>query len=101
IPRAIWPGKPDGLSVTIESIAGTNQATISSTFVGEAYMSGGMLGVFLAGLLFGVAAQLWNRVGYDAHEPFAQLLYASGFMCAAMTMRSLLWVTVTMLPTLA
>jgi hypothetical protein len=64
-------------------------------------MSAGTIGVVLMGLFFGMVAQMWNRMGYDGREPFAQLLYASGFLCAAMTMRSMLWVTVTMLPTLA
>src|SRR5262245_11020946 len=101
IPRALWPEKPEGLSVTIESIAGTNQATISSTFVGEAYMSGGMFGVLLAGLLLGAVAELWNHLGRKSGSPFAQLLFASGFLCAAISMRSLLWTFVTALPTIA
>ena len=101
IPRALWPEKPEGLSVTVESIAGTTQATISSTFIGEAYMTRGMLGVILAGILLGAAGEMWNRVGRNTNSPFAQLLYVSGFFCAAITMRSILWMSVTMLPTLA
>jgi oligosaccharide repeat unit polymerase len=100
IPRALWSGKPEGLSVTVESIMRTTQASVASAFVGEAYMSGGMIGVFLAGVGFGVAAEMWNRVGRNVHSSFAQLLYASGFFCAAISMRSILWMTVTMLPTL-
>ncbi len=101
IPRALWPEKPEGLSVTVESIAGTTQATISSTFIGEAYMTRGMLGVILAGILLGAAGEMWNRVGRNTNSPFAQLLYVSGFFCAAITMRSILWMSVTMLPTIA
>jgi oligosaccharide repeat unit polymerase len=101
IPRALWSGKPEGLSVTIESIMQTTQATMASSFVGEAYMSGGMIGVLLAGVGFGTAAELWNRVGRNVHSSFSQLLYASGFFCAAISMRSILWMTVAMLPTLA
>jgi oligosaccharide repeat unit polymerase len=101
IPRAFWPGKPEGLSVTVESIVGTDQATIASTFIGEAYMMAGMFGVLLVAILFGAAAEMWNRVGRDANSAFSQLLYASGFFCAIISMRSMLWTTVTMLPTLA
>jgi oligosaccharide repeat unit polymerase len=101
IPRALWPGKPEGLSLTVESIVGTDQATIASTFIGEAYMMGGMLGVMFAALLFGAAAEMWNRVGRDTNSAFSQLLYTSGFFCAAISMRSILWTTVTMLPTIA
>jgi oligosaccharide repeat unit polymerase len=101
IPRVLWPGKPVGLSVTVESIVGTDQATIATTFVGEGYMSAGMLGVILAGILFGAGAEMWNRVGRDSASGFSQLLYASGFFCAIIGMRSLLWVSVTVLPSIA
>jgi oligosaccharide repeat unit polymerase len=101
IPRVLWPGKPEGLSVTVESIVGTSQATIATTFVGEGYMSAGMLGVILAGILFGAGAEMWNRVGRESASGFSQLLYASGFFCAIVSMRSLLWASVTVLPSIA
>jgi oligosaccharide repeat unit polymerase len=102
IPRAIWPGKPEGLSVSIEAAMGADPGTVTfaSTFIGEAYISGGLLGVLLGGLLLGAAAEMWNRVG-RTNSSFAHLLYASGFFCAALSMRSIQWTTVTMLPTLA
>jgi hypothetical protein len=103
IPRALWPEKPDRLSVSLEAALGADPAavTFTSTFVGEAYMSGGLVAVLVGGLLLGAAAELWNRVGRLGNSPFAQLLYASGFICAALTMRSITWVTVMALPTLA
>jgi oligosaccharide repeat unit polymerase len=103
VPRSLWPGKPEGLSVSIEAELGADPAsvTLASTFVGEAYMSGGLLAVLFAGLVFGTAAEMWNRVGRDVNSPFAKLLYASGFFCAFLTMRSTVWMTVAMLPTLA
>jgi oligosaccharide repeat unit polymerase len=101
IPRALWPEKPEGLSVPIESVVGVGQSTVSSTFIGEAYMMGGMLGVAFVAMLFGAAAQMWNGVRQNQNSAFSQLLYASGFFCAAISMRSMLWTTVTMLPTLA
>jgi hypothetical protein len=103
IPRIIWPGKPEGLSVSLEAALGYDPATVTfaATFVGEAYMAGGLLAVMLGALLFGAAAEMWNRVGRDLSSPFAQLLYSSGFFCAALTMRSMVWMSVTMLPTLA
>jgi oligosaccharide repeat unit polymerase len=101
IPRALWPGKPEGLSVTVESIVGVTQATIASTFIGEAYIMGGMLGVVLVAIFFGAAAEMWNGIRQSENSAFSQLLYASGFFCAVISMRSMLWTTVTMLPTLA
>jgi oligosaccharide repeat unit polymerase len=102
IPRALWSGKPEGLSVGIESaLAAGPGVTISCTFVGEAYMSGGLLAVLFISLLFGVMSELWNRVGSNSNLQFAQLLYASGFLCAAVAMRSMLSMVPFMLPTLA
>jgi hypothetical protein len=102
IPRVLWPGKPEGLSISIEEATGAiGGVTVSCTFVGEAYMSGGLLAVVFAGLLFGAAAEMWNRTGRDISSQFAQLLYVSGFLCAAVAMRSMLSTVPLMLPTLA
>jgi len=103
IPRVFWPGKPEGLSVSVEEALGADGAhvTITSSFVGEAYISGGLVAVLFISLLFGAGAEMWNRVGRDINSPFAQLLYASGLFCAAFTMRSMVWLSAAMLPTLA
>jgi oligosaccharide repeat unit polymerase len=103
IPRLFWPGKPEGLSTSIEAALGVTDGvtSLSCTFVGEAYMSFGFVGILMASVLFGAAAALWNRVGQEADSPFSQLLYASGFLCAAMAMRSLLTMVPYMLPTVA
>jgi len=103
IPRALWPDKPESLSVSIESAMGVDpdQVTLASTIIGEAYMSGGLLAVLITGMLFGALAESWNRLGRDANSSFNQLLYASGFFCAALSMRSMTWTTVAALPTLA
>lgn len=103
IPRALWPGKPEGLSTSIEAALGMNDGvtTFSCTFVGEAYMAAGFLGVVVAGLAFGAAAGAWNRIGRQSRSAFFQVLYASGFLCAAMAMRSLLTMVPYMLPTFA
>ena len=103
IPRALWPGKPEGLSTSIEAALGSNDGvtTLACTFVGEAYMAFGLVGVLIAGLFFGAAAGWWNQVGQNSDSSFSQILYASGFLCAAMSMRSLLVMVPFMLPTLA
>lgn len=101
IPRFLWPGKPEGLSTSIEAALGVSGMTLSCTFVGEAYMGGGLIAVLLAALLFGAGAEMWNRLRYNMFSQFAQLLYASGFLCAAIAMRSMLSMVPLMLPTLA
>ena len=101
IPRAIWRGKPKGLSESIEEALGASQLTLAVTFVGEAYMSGGFVGIMVFSLLFGAGAAWWNRVGKNARGNFDVALYASGFFTVALGMRSMLWITVAMLPTIA
>ncbi|WP_426527973.1 O-antigen polymerase [Bradyrhizobium sp. McL0615] len=103
VPRALWPGKPEGLSTSIEAALGSfdGVTTLACTFAGEAYMAFGFAGVLIAGLIFGAAAGRWNQVGQDKKSSFSQILYASGFLCAAMSMRSLLTMVPFMLPTLA
>jgi oligosaccharide repeat unit polymerase len=102
VPRVFWPGKPEGLSVGIEQALGVgNYMTVSCTFVGEAYMAGGFIAVVIFGLLLGAAAALWNRVDEPLNSPFSQVVYVSGFVCAAIAMRSVMSMVPLMLPTLA
>jgi oligosaccharide repeat unit polymerase len=101
IPRVLWPSKPERLSVTVETALGSSgDVTLTSTFIGEAYMAGGLLGVLLIGACFGAAAELWNRLGSNSSQ-FMQLVYVSGFLPAALGMRSMLWMVPFMLPTIA
>ena len=102
VPRVLWPDKPEGLSISIEQALGARgSVTLSCTFVGEAYMAGGLIGVLIFGLMLGAAAALWNRVGEDLSSPIRQLIYVSGFVCASIAMRSMLSMVPLMLPTLA
>jgi oligosaccharide repeat unit polymerase len=102
IPRIFWPGKPIGLSVPIETALDSGEGlTLSCTYVGEAYMAGGLFAVLLISLLFGAAAEMWNRVGLASNQQFNQIVYVSGFLCAAMAARSMLGMVPLMLPTLA
>jgi oligosaccharide repeat unit polymerase len=102
IPRVLWPGKPIGLSVPIETALDAVQGgTVSCTYIGEAYMAGGFLAVLAISLLFGAAAEMWNRVGSTSNQQFNQIVYVSGFVCAAMAARSMIGMVPLMLPTLA
>jgi oligosaccharide repeat unit polymerase len=102
VPRVLWPDKPTGLSVPIETALDAGGGlTLSCAYVGEAYMAGGLLAVLAISLLFGAAAEMWNRVGLSSNQQFNQIVYVSGFMCAAIAMRSLLSMVPLMLPTIA
>lgn len=102
IPRALWPGKPEGLSVSIEEIAGADGGwTIAATYLGESYMMAGMAGVIAMSLLFGALAAWWNRMAMRQQSDYALVVYALGFFAAGITMRSMFWLTTTILPVLA
>ncbi|MBK0399764.1 oligosaccharide repeat unit polymerase [Limibaculum sp. M0105] len=101
IPRALWPGKPEGLSIGIEEALGVDGLTLSATFVGEAYMAGGLFAVIVSGLLLGATAGNWDRLGKQVSSNYGLILYCSGFFAAALSMRSVLQVAPALLPTLA
>jgi hypothetical protein len=102
IPRAIWPGKPEGMSVTFEGIAGVGITTTkAATFVGEAYLAGGAMGVILGSAFFGVLTAWWGRLSAALTSEFGALVYASGFFAIIISMRSMLVLTTAILPTIA
>ncbi len=100
IPRAVWPGKPEGLSVSIEEASEMGGLTLAVTFAGEAYMAGGIPAVLITALIIGLFCGLWNHRFRGSFDSFSTLMYASGFFPAAITMRSLFSLTTAILPTL-
>jgi len=101
IPRAVWPGKPEGLSTSIEDALGVEGLTLASSFVGEAYISGGLFGVLLTGFIFGIIAGWWNQLGRSDNSPFGYLVFSSAFFAAVISMRSMFVFTTAILPTIA
>jgi hypothetical protein len=103
IPRAIWKGKPTGLSVTLEEVLFRPGAagTWSVTLIGESYMAAGYLGITIACLFFGWASNRWNSFGSPKNSDLGILIFASGFFSFAIAMRSLYTFTTAILPTLA
>jgi hypothetical protein len=103
IPRALWKGKPEGLSNSIEHALGdySGKITISASFAGEAYMAGGFLGVLLCGIFFGALNGWWSHLMGPRNSELGVLIYASGFFAAVISMRSLFTYTTALLPTVA
>jgi hypothetical protein len=101
IPRALWPEKPKGLSVSIESIMGAEGHTVAATYLGESYMMAGMWGVIGMSIFFGAAAAWWNRMAMQKQSDYALLVFALGFFAAGLTMRSFFWLTTAILPVIA
>lgn len=101
IPRVFFPGKPEDLSVSVEEIAGAEGWTVAVTYLGEAYMSAGMLGVICISLFFGALAAWWNRMAITPQSDYGFVIYALGFFAAGLTMRSMLWLSTAILPVIA
>ena len=101
VPRALWPGKPEGLSLSIEEIAGAKGFTLAVTYLGEAYMMAGMFGVVAISLFFGALAAWWNRMAISPQSDYGLVVYALGFFAAGITMRSMMWLTTAILPVIA
>lgn len=102
IPRAVWPGKPEGLTASIENAVGANVGvSVAASFAGEAYMAGGWFAVFVAGLFFGGLNGWWSHLASPRNSELGILIYSSGFFAAVISMRSLFVFTTALLPTVA
>jgi len=101
VPRAVWPSKPEGISVETADALGLKGLTVSSTFVGEAYMMGGYVPILAVGLLLGWLGGWWNRFGQGLRSNLDVALYSSGFFAAVGSMRSVIFLTTAMLPSFA
>lgn len=101
IPRALWPGKPEGLSLGIEDALGATGLTLSATFVGEFWMSGGYVAILIAGLTFGALAAFWNRKAARARSSMDMIFFAVGLFPAGLGMRSFMSIFPALLPLLA
>ena len=101
IPRVLWPGKPEGMSIRVEDILDASGWSVAVSVVGEEYIMHGYIAVFLMSVFFGACAAWWNLLASPKNSEFGILIYASGFYSAVITMRSMGWCSTALLPTLA
>jgi oligosaccharide repeat unit polymerase len=101
VPRVFFPGKPEGLSVSIEEIVGAEGWTVAATYLGESYMMAGWPGVIGMSIFFGAFAAWWNRMAMRQQSDYALVVYALGFFAAGITMRSMFMLTTAILPVIA
>lgn len=102
VPRAIWPGKPLGWTTSVEDALATGGGyTLAVTYVGEAYLISGYSSLIIVSLLIGAMTAWWTRVGLAARSNLDLIYYASGFFAAALGMRSIQFVTIAIVPTVA
>jgi hypothetical protein len=102
IPRALWPDKPTGMSYSMESASGADEEgwTVAASFIGEAYIAGGMPVILITGLFFGFLCTWWSQFASPKNSEIGVLIYASGFVAVAISMRSLFAFTTALLPTI-
>ena len=101
IPRAFWPGKPMDLKVGLEEAIGASGYTIAVTWIGEAYVAGGIPWIVAIGLLIGIFCRYWNQLAEYMHSTFPLIVFASGFYAVLLLMRSLMFFTTALLPSIA
>lgn len=101
VPRALWPSKPLGFDVSLEEAAGIEQMTIAVTWVGEAFIAGGLIWTLAIGLVIGAFCGYWNYLAQHLHSSFALIVFASGFYATLLLMRSLVFFTTALLPSAA
>jgi len=102
VPRALWPDKPVEWTNSVENVLATGGGyTLALSYVGEAYLIAGWPSLIIVSLLLGIGAGAWNRVGQEARTNLDLIYYASGFFAATLGMRSIQFITIAMVPTVA
>lgn len=102
VPRALWRNKPTEWGTSLEEAFGVGEGyTIAVTFVGEAYLISGIPSLLIVSLILGSLCATWNRLGECARSNLDLILYLSGFFAAALAMRSIQFITVALVPTVA
>ncbi len=102
VPRALWAGKPIALTNSVEYTLGAgDNYTIAVTYVGEAYLIAGVPTVILVSFILGSLSAAWTKVGLAARTNLEMIYYATGFFAAMLGMRSVMFITIAIVPTVA
>jgi oligosaccharide repeat unit polymerase len=90
IPRVIWPSKPIDPGFDLPSILGKEGVSLSSSAIGEFYLSLGFIGVLLGGLIYGKLANSISVLLAGYQESSAILVYSLSTMALVAGMRSII-----------
>lgn len=89
VPRVFWPGKPLDPGFDLPALLGMKGVSLSSSIIGEWYLSYGWLAVIFGGWLYGRLALSANRLrecGRKANNP---IVFALAIMILVAGMRSM------------
>lgn len=89
IPRVLWPGKPVDAGFDLPSEVGLKGVSLSSSIIGEWYISYGWLTVILGGYLHGRFASTANGLKAVADQTGNPIVYAMTVMVLVAGMRSM------------
>ena len=68
VPRVFWPGKPVDPGFDLPAIVGMKGVSLSTSIIGEWYISFGWLAVIFGGWLHGRLARTMNRCGTSTNS---------------------------------
>lgn len=88
IPRIMWPGKPLDPGIDFPSLVSVRGVSLSSSIVGEAYMSFGWIGLFVFGFIYGRIAGSYTRLLSEGNSSTRILLYSFGVLSLFSGLRS-------------
>jgi hypothetical protein len=89
VPRAIWKSKPVDSGFDLGRILGKEGTTLSTSIIGEWYVSAGWLAVFVGGMLHGVLARTIVRILTFPPGVARSLMYALGTIVLLAGIRSM------------
>jgi oligosaccharide repeat unit polymerase len=89
VPRVFWPGKPVDPGFDLPSMLGMKGVSLSSSILGEWYISYGYLALMFGGWLYGrlaISANQLREIGRRGHNP---IVFALAIMILVAGMRSM------------
>lgn len=89
IPRVLWEGKPIDPGFDLSNALGERGVSLSSSAVGELYLSFGLIGVFIGGLVYGRLAGMFGVLLLPLPGTSRTLVYSLAAMTLVAGMRSL------------
>lgn len=88
IPRFLWPGKPYSLGLPFVQWEDVG-ASLTISVVGELYVSQGLLGIVIGGLLYGWIAKNWDQLLPVVEKGYqVSLVYSLGLTLLLLSVRS-------------
>jgi hypothetical protein len=88
VPRFLWPGKPTGPGFDLPALLGKQGVSLSSSIIGELWVSFGLIAVVAGGWLLGRIGGMWNKILLLPTGTGRALMYGLGLMALFAGMRS-------------